>query len=111
MGRGSPTISPDAASISTIARCACFTVRPAMARQASPSSTPGGGVSVMRPERVTMLRVGRLSSRHHTTSVTSPNVQIMAMPDPLSGSARRWASTGTSTPKSGVCTLVPKRAA
>ena len=42
-----------------MARWACFTVRPAMARQASPSGTPGGGVSVMRPDRVTMLRVGR----------------------------------------------------
>ena len=94
-----------------MARCACLTVRPAMARQASPSGTPGGGVSVMRPDRVTMLRVGRSSSRHHTTSVTSPKVQIMAMPEPLSGSARWWASTGTSTPKSGVCTVVPKRAA
>ena len=52
-----------------------------------------------------MVRVGRSSSRHHTTSVTSPNVQIMAMPEPLSGSARRWARTGTSTPKSGVCTV------
>ena len=104
-------MSPEAASISTIARCACFTLRPAMARQASPSGTPGGGVSVMRPDRVTMLRVGRSSSRHHTTSVTSPKVQIMAMPEPLSGSARWWARTGTSTPKSGVCTVEPKRSA
>jgi len=31
------------------------------------------------------------SSRHHVTSVVSPNVQIIAMPDPLSGSARRCA--------------------
>ena len=104
-------MSPDAASISTMARCACLTVRPAMARQASPSGTPGGGVSVMRPDRVTMLRVGSSSSRHQTTSVTSPKVQIMAMPEPLSGSARWWASTGTSTPKSGVCTVDPKRPA
>ena len=94
-----------------MARCACFTVRPAMARHASPSGTPGGGVSVIRPDRVTMLRVGRSSSRHQTTSVTSPKVQIMAMPEPLSGSARWCASTGTSTPKSGVCTVVPKRSA
>ncbi len=82
-----------------------------MARQASPSGTPTGGVSVMRPERVTMLRVGRSSSRHQTTSVTSPKVQIMAIPEPLSGSARRCASTGTSTPKRGVCTVEPKRVA
>ena len=66
---------------------------------------------MIRPDRVTMLRVGRSSSRHHTTSVTSPKVQIMAIPEPLSGSARWWARTGTSTPKSGVCTVEPKRAA
>ena len=94
-----------------MARCACFTVRPAMARQASPSGTPAGGDSVMWPVRVRMLRVGRPSSRHHTTSVTSPKVQIIAMPVPLSGSARGWARTGTSTPKSGVCTVAPKRSA
>ena len=69
MARGSPIISPDAASISTMARCACFTVRPAMACQASPSGTPGGGVSVMRPVAGEDVRVGRSSSRHHTTSV------------------------------------------
>ena len=40
-------------------------------------------------------------------SVTSPNVQIMAIPVPLSGWANRWATTGTSTPKSGVRTVVP----
>ena len=88
---------------------ACFTVLPARAFHVSPSGTPGGGDSAMRPVRVTMLRVGRSSSRHHTTSVTSPNVQIMAIPEPLSGSARRWARTGTSTPNSGVRTVVPKR--
>ncbi len=111
MGLGSPTRSPEAVSISTVAFWACFTVLPAMARHASPSGTPGGGVSVMRPDLVTMLRVARSSSRHHTTSVTSPNVQIIAMPDPLSGSASGWASTGTSTPKSGVRTVVPNRTA
>ncbi len=94
-----------------MARWACLTLRPAMARQGSPSGTPGGGVSLIRPDRVTMLRVGRSSSRHQTTSVTSPKVQIMAMPDPLSGWASGCASTGTWTPKSGVRTVVPKRAA
>jgi len=33
-------------------------------------------------------RTGNASSRHQTTSVTSPNVQIIATPDPFSGSAR-----------------------
>src|SRR6478609_920651 len=44
------------------------------------------------------------SSRHHTTSVVSPNVQIIAMPEPFSGSASGCATTGTGTPKSGVRT-------
>jgi hypothetical protein len=39
------------------------------------------------------------------TSVRSPNVQIIAAPVPFSGSARRWASTGTSTPNSGLVTV------
>ena len=54
-----------------------------------------------------MVRVGRDSSRHQTTSVVSPKVQIMAMPEPFSGSASSWASTGTRTPNSGVATSVP----
>ena len=45
------------------------------------------------------------SSRHHTTSVVSPKVQTMAAPVPLSGWARGWARTGTSTPNSGVRTV------
>ena len=52
-------------------------------------------------------RAGSRSSRHHTTSVVSPKVQIMAMPLPFSGSASSWASTGTFTPNSGVVTSVP----
>jgi hypothetical protein len=39
--------------------------------------------------------------------VVSPNVQIMAMPVPFSGSARWWARIGTSTPNTGVVTVVP----
>ena len=57
-----------------------------------------------------MVRVGRFSSRHHTTSVVSPKVQIMAMPDPFSGSASWWASTGTRAPNRGVVTSVPNSA-
>ena len=109
IGRGSPTSSPDSRRRSTMAAWACFTVLPAMACQASLSGTSGGGEATMRPSRPTIERTGRPSSRHHTTSVVSPNVQIMAMPEPFSGSASSWASTGTSTPNSGVCTAVPKR--
>ena len=53
------------------------------------------------------VRVGRSSSRHQVTSVVSPNVQIIAMPEPLSGWASVCATTGTSTPNSGVRTVVP----
>jgi hypothetical protein len=53
----------------------------------------------MRPDRVTMLRVGSASSRHQITSVTSPKVQIMAMPEPFSGSARGWARIGHLDPE------------
>ena len=55
-----------------------------------------------RPSRPTMVRVGRSSSRHQTTSVVSPKVQTMAIPDPFSGSASSWAMTGTRTPNRGV---------
>ena len=53
-------------------------------------------------------RTGSPSSRHQMTSVTSPNVQIIATPVPFSGSASACARTGTRTPKSGVTTSVPK---
>ena len=46
------------------------------------------GVSRMsRPSRPITVRTGSWSSRHHWTSVRSPNVQHIAMPAPLSGSA------------------------
>ncbi len=54
-----------------------------------------------------IARVGSCSSRHQVTSLRSPKVQIIAMPEPLSGSARRWATTGTSTSNSGVRTVLP----
>ena len=57
------------------------------------------------------LRVGRSSSRHHVTSVVSPNVQTMAMPVPLSGCASGCVTTGTSTPNTGVRTVEPTRPA
>src|SRR5260370_4876401 len=55
-------------------------------------------------------RSGSPSSRHHSTSVVSPKVQIMAMPEPLSGSARRCATTGTTTPNNGLITSEPNSA-
>ena len=62
-----------------------------------------GSLGEARVRRWPMIaRLGRSSSRHHMTSVTSPKVQIMAMPVPLSFWARWCASTGTSTPNSGV---------
>ncbi len=41
----------------------------------------------------------------------SPNVQTMAMPVPLPGSASGCVRTGTGTPNSGVVTVVPASAA
>jgi hypothetical protein len=55
-----------------------------------------------------IARTGKRSSRHHVTSVWSPNVQIIATPLPFSGSANACAFTGTRTPKSGVTTSDPK---
>ena len=54
-----------------------------------------------------IARTGSDSSRHQITSVRSPNVQIIAMPVPFSGSASACARIGTRTPKSGVTTSVP----
>ncbi len=86
--------------------CACFTVLPASSSYGA-AATPSGGVGSSRPSRPTMLRTGRSSSRHQVTSVVSPKVQIIAMPDPFSGSASSCARTGTSTPNRGVVTVVP----
>ena len=61
-------------------------------------STPVGASATMRPFLDTIALVGNCSSRHQMTSVRSPKVQIMAMPVPLSGCARGWATIGTSTP-------------
>ncbi len=80
------------------------------------SATPGSdvthaGVSVRnRPSRPIRARVGRFSSRHQVTSVVSPKVQIIAIPEPLSGSASGCARTGTSTSKTGVRTVAPNSA-
>jgi hypothetical protein len=41
-----------------------------------------------RPSRPISARVGSWSSRHHVTSVVSPNVQIIATPVPFSGRER-----------------------
>ena len=59
----------------------------------------------MRPSRPMIVRLGSCSSRHQMTSVRSPNVQHMTMPEPLSISAAGCATTGTSTPNSGERTV------
>src|SRR6266566_2050066 len=61
-----------------------------------------GGLASSRPSRPSTGRAGSRRSRHQVTSLLSPNVHTMAMPVPLAGSARRCASTGTSTPNSGL---------
>src|SRR2546421_4070226 len=57
------------------------------------------------------VRVGRFRSRHHVTSVRSPNVHTIAIPVPLSGAASGWAYTGMSTWNSGEWTVRPTRSA
>ena len=96
-------------------RRACFAPLPASSamtafaaagsRDSHPGSPNRPGLSV--PSRRSTTRVGRPNARHHVTSVASPNVQIIAMPVPFSGSASSWATTGTGTRNSGVCTVVP----
>ena len=78
----------------------------------SGTSSPGGGSVDDAPvaSRRSCAPAGP-SSRHQITSVVSPNVQIMAMPEPFSGSASSWATTGTSTLKSGVRHLGAEAAA
>ena len=73
----------------------------------SSDSQPGSpqATGSRRPSRPTMVRVGRRELAPPVTSVVSPKVQIMAMPEPLSGSASSWARTGTRTPNSGVTHL------
>ena len=111
MARGSPSIAPHSRNISTTLVCAWLMNKPAICSYAAiplADSSPFGGVAMMRPSRPMMARVGKLSSRHQITSVRSPNVQIMAMPVPLSICASGCARTGTSTPYSGVRTVLPK---
>ena len=88
---------------------ACRAVRPpSSGHSAAPGPVSQLGVSSCSlPSRRSTDRTGRLSSRHQMMSVVSPNVQIIAMPVPLSGSASRCARTGTPTPNSGVVTVVP----
>ena len=52
-----------------------------------------------RPSRRSSERSGRSSSRHQMTSVGSPKVQTIAIPEPLSGSASGCARIGTSHPE------------
>ena len=109
---GSPTISPVSRRISTISAWAekiVFPARRAYAVRPASESSPGGGSGLIRPARLTMARTSRSSSRHQVTSVVSPKVQIMAHPVPFSGSANSWATTGTSTPNTGVVTVEPNR--
>ena len=111
IGFGSPRKSPLVRNISTIAVWACFTDFPASAEYCSRPEAlvmPSGACVKIRPSRPMIGRVGKLSSRHHTTSVRSPNVQTMAMPVPLSICASSCASTGTATSNNGVRTMVPK---
>ena len=65
----------------------CPRARRSGRRASGPALPHSGGSATSRPSRPITLRVGSCSSRHHTTSVVSPKVQIIAMPEPFSGSA------------------------
>ena len=103
--------SPVSRKISTVRVCACFTVLPASLAYCLRASVDiiSGASATNRPSRPIIGRVAKFSSRHQITSVKSPNVQTMAMPEPLSGWASGWACTGTETLKIGVCATLPNK--
>ena len=114
IGLASPTMSPEACRDLTKISLALKTVFPASsAYRSAPllAAIASGASWSIRPSKPIMGRVGSFSSRHQMTSVTSPKVQIIAMPEPLSICANRWAKIGTSTPNSGVLALLPNRCA
>lgn len=118
---GLPTavMSPVACSFSTIALRALKTVLPAISSPyqvaASGFATEAGASGRNRPSRPIVVMFGSdslsvvRSSRHQMMSVTSPKVQTMAAPVPLSGWARWCPWISISAPKKGVFTLVPMR--
>ena len=111
MGFASPIMSPDSVKSSTIRCLAENTVFPASSAKISRafgSEMTSGASLRIRPSQPKIARFGRSNSLHQITSVTSPKVQIIAIPEPLSFCARRWATTGTSTPNKGVVTVLPK---
>ncbi|CAB4553765.1 unannotated protein [freshwater metagenome] len=87
IGFGSPIMSPDSWSNSTIL---CFAENVVLPTSSANTSLPrldviaSGISSVIRPSQPKIARFGRSSSRHQIMSVTSPKVQIMAIPEPLS---------------------------
>ena len=91
-------------ALSTADRFGELIVAPAARAATSVDSQPGAAPPDLlnAPFGWIIARTGSDSSRHQVTSVTSPNVQIIAMPLPFSGSASACALTGTSTPNSGV---------
>ena len=102
--------SPDSCSNSTMRFFALKTVLPAISAYAALAASvtiTSGASGTIRPSLPMMVRFGRSSSRHQMMSVTSPKVQIIAMPEPLSGWASGCGSTGTSTPNTGLVTVVP----
>ena len=115
IGFGSDASAPASASSPAISFCAGLARLPARwsyaawAAAGSSDSNPGSPQRIgrSRPSGWITDRIGSPSSRRHITSVTSPNVQTMAIPVPFSGSASSCASTGTRAPNSGVATSPP----
>ena len=99
MARGSPDeLAATRAATRRCERCACFAVFPASSEYALDTAVGktfgriGLQASVVLDDRAHRAIAARATT---STSVVSPNVQIIAIPEPFSGSARRCASTGT----------------
>ena len=98
IGRGSPSMSPDSRQQLDDAPLRLLHREPGdlrRTRRGPRRRVRRAARAASRPSFSTMARTGRASSRHHVTSVVSPNVQIIAMPDPFSGSASSCATIGT----------------
>ena len=118
-GVGSPISSPDCSQqlddpFARLVDRAALQLAVARARAleilATPSPASPHGTSSRRPSAPSTERTGRPSSRHHVTSVRSPNVQTITRPVPFSGSTSGCVSTGTRVPNSGVSTSRPTSA-
>ncbi len=84
-------------------------VLPAISAQLPASAIQSGWSRRIRPSRPMITRAGSCSSRHQVTSVRSPKVQHITMPEPLSGSASRVAEHRQLHPEHGAGDGAPEQ--